>query len=364
MVDGRPATVAELWRYPVKSMRGERVEASDVGDAGFAGDRRCAVVDVSTGKGRQREAPRLWGAVAVWARCVEASPTGSQPPPVSITLPDGGETGSEDPDVDERLSEMFGRPVQLTTVAPEGNSYLAVWPEMDGVMPDDFRQQSAVEGEEAEGTLTDLSLALAAAPGTFFDVAALHVVTTATLQHLGELAPGSRFAVERYRPNIVIEANSAPFAENEWSGAGIRFGTTLTASVLIPTMRCIMTTLAQGDLPRDNEVLRTVTRHNRVEIPGLGTWSCVGGYAAVTTPGRVELGDEVVVEPPGYARTHVSRRDLPAASWHRSRDPSCRCRRRGPPARWAKSLARRHRTLPRRGTSSAHADAPTTCSSS
>ena len=72
-------------------------------------------------------------------------------------------------------------------------------------MPDDFREQSAVEGDEADGTLTDLSLAIAAAPGTFFDVSALHVLTTATLQHLGELAPGSRFAVERYRPNIVIE---------------------------------------------------------------------------------------------------------------------------------------------------------------
>jgi MOSC domain-containing protein len=61
-------------------------------------------------------------------------------------------------------------------------------------------------------------------------------------------------------------------------------------------MRCIMTTLAQGDLPRDSGVLRTVARHNRVEIPGLGTWSCVGAYATVTTPGRVQLGDEVVVD--------------------------------------------------------------------
>ena len=63
-------------------------------------------------------------------------------------------------------------------------------------------------------------------------------------------------------------------------------------------MRCIMTTLAQGDLPRDNEVLRTLTRHNRVEIPGLGTWSCVGAYAAVSEPGRVQVGDEVALEQP------------------------------------------------------------------
>jgi hypothetical protein len=222
-----------------------------------------------------------------------------RPHPVSITLPDGTETGSEDPEVDARLTAVLGHPVRLTTVAPEGNSYLAVWPEMDGVMPDDFRAQNAVEGAETEGTLTDLGLALAAAPGTFFDVSALHVVTTSTLARLGELAPDSRFAVERYRPNVVIDSDAEPFAENGWTGAGLRLGGALGAAVLLPTMRCIMTTLAQGDLPRDPDVLRTLTRHNRIEIPGLGTWSCVGAYAAVTAPGEVAIGDEVTVEPAG-----------------------------------------------------------------
>jgi hypothetical protein len=119
------------------------------------------------------------------------------------------------------------------------------------------------------------------------------------LRGLGELAPESRFSVERYRPNVVIDAEGEPFAENGWSGATLRMGGELAASVLLPTMRCIMTTLAQGDLPRDNEVLRTVTQHNRIEIAGLGTWSCVGAYAAVATPGPVAVGNEVTVEPAG-----------------------------------------------------------------
>ncbi len=297
MIDGQPATVAEIWHYPVKSMQGERIEVSDVGDAGLTGDRAYAVVDPGTGKVASAKHPRLWGALLQCkARYLDTPLAGARPAPVSITLPNGDETGSDDPQVDERLSAVFGRPVQLTTVAPDGNGYLAVWPEMDGVMPNDFRERSTVEGVEAEGTLTALSLAMASPPGTFFDVAALHVLTTATLRHLSELEPASRFAVERYRPNIVIDATIEPFAENEWSGTSMRFGRALTASVLIPTMRCIMTTLAQGDLPRDNEVLRTVTRHNRVEIPGLGTWSCVGAYAAVTAAGPIQLGDEVVVD--------------------------------------------------------------------
>lgn len=296
MIDRQRGSVAELWRYPVKSMQGERVEASDVTDAGFTGDRAYAVIDPATGKVGSAKHPRLWGSLLQCQARYVAMPSAGVPlPAVLITLPDGDETRSDDPRVDERLSAVFGRPVQLTTVAPEGNGYLAVWPEIDGVMPDDFREQSAVEGAEAEGTLTALSLAMASPTGTFFDVAALHVLTRATLQRLGELKPDSRFAVERYRPNVVIDASSEPFAENGWSGTSLRFGGELTASVLLPTMRCIMTTLAQGDLPRDNEVLRTVTHYNRVEIPGLGTWSCVGAYAAVTTPGCVQLGDEVFV---------------------------------------------------------------------
>jgi uncharacterized protein len=281
-------------------MRGERIEASDIGDSGLAGDRGYAVVDTGSGKVGSAKHPRLWGALLECeARYLAAPRADDQLPPVSIRLPDGVETGSEDPRVDEHLSSLFGRPVQLTTVAPAGNHYLAVWPEIDGVMPDDFRRQSAVEGTEAEGTLTDLALAMASPPGTFFDVAALHVLTTTTLRRLGELEPNCRFAVERYRPNVVIDASCDPFAENDWSGANLRFGDTVTASVLLPTMRCIMTTLAQGELPRDNEVLRAVTRHNRVEIPGLGTWSCVGAYAAVTASGRAQLGDEVALERAG-----------------------------------------------------------------
>jgi MOSC domain-containing protein len=294
MIDGTAANVAELWRYPVKSMRGERLEHADASEVGFAGDRAYAVVDPATGKVGSAKHPRLWGALLQCeARYLDAPVVGAPPGGVSITLPNGDEVTSDDPHVDERLSELFERRVQLTTVTPEGNGYLAVWPEMEGVVPDDFRAQNAVERDETDGTVTALALGLAA-PGTFFDLAALHVVTSATLARLGELAPASRFAVERYRPNVVIDTAGDAFAENHWSGTSLRIGT-LDVSVLLPTMRCIMTTLAQGDLPRDNDVLRTVTRHNRIELPGLGTWSCVGAYAAVNAAGGVRLGDDVAL---------------------------------------------------------------------
>jgi len=297
MSDSQTATVQELWRFPVKSMQGEPIDTSEVTSAGLVGDRAYAVVDSETGKVGSAKHPRLWGdLLRCAARYVSPPRAGAPLPDVTISLPNGEETASSDRYVDQRLSDLLGRPVRLTSVAPDHNAYLAVWPDIDGVIPDDYLEQISVGESEPDGTLAELSLAMASDPGTFFDVAALHVLNAATLRHLAEVQPGSRFEVQRYRPNIVIESSDPPFAENEWSGATVRFGTALQTMVLLPTMRCIMTTLAQGDLPRDNEVLRTVSRHNRIELPGLGTWSCVGAYAAVAEPGTVHVGDEVTID--------------------------------------------------------------------
>lgn len=282
-------TVSELWRYPVKSMRGERITESDVTTAGLVGDRSYAVIDSESGKVGSAKHPRLWGDLLQCEARYLSAPAGPTPGQVAIRLPGGAETGSEDPEVDRLLSDLLGRPVRLTTVAPDGNSYLAVWP--DGVMPDEYLAQVAVAADEEEGTLTELTNALAAPPGTFFDVAALHIMSRATLNRLSELQPASRFDVSRFRPNVVLEGDLPPFDENDWAGNDLRLGADVVATVLIPTMRCIMTTLAQGDLVRDNEVLRVISRHNRIDIPGLGTWSCAGAYAGVERPGRMATGD-------------------------------------------------------------------------
>jgi len=265
-------TVTELWRYPVKSMRGERIEEAEVTTAGVVGDRAYAVVDVESGKIGSAKHPRLWGALLQ----LEARTEGDD---VVITLPDGSSVGAGDPDVHERLSSVLGRDVRLDAKPPERPRYLAVWPE--GTMPDDDVARFGV-GDEEDGTLTDLALAFAA-PGTFVDVSALHVVARATLDQLG-------YPVERWRPNVVVDDERQPYAENAWMGKTLRIGG-VDAPVLIPTMRCIMTTLAQGALPRDNEVLKRIKAENRIEIPNMGTWSCVGAYATVETPARVAVGD-------------------------------------------------------------------------
>jgi uncharacterized protein YcbX len=297
MTEQHTGKVSELWRFPVKSMAGERLTAAEVTAAGFTGDRSYALLDVESGKIASAKLPRQWGSLLeCQARTLEES-TGAGPPPVGIKLADGAETRSDDPDVDAKLSEFCKRSVRLVTTAPEGAGYLAVWPDIEGVIPADFLAENRIEADgadEEEGAVTNLGLALAA-PGTFFDLAPLHVVTRATLAKLGELVPESAFAVRRFRPNVVVDLDVAPFAENDWRGVTLTLGASAAAMFFLPTMRCIMTTLAQGDLPRDTGVLRAIARHNRIEIPGAGTWSCVGSYATVSATGRVSEGDEAVL---------------------------------------------------------------------
>src|SRR5437763_9560265 len=84
--------------------------------------------------------------------------------------------------------------------------------------------------------------------GTFFDVAMVHLLTTATLDRLRALYPQGRFEVRRFRPNIVVQLASgeAGFAENAWVGHTLAIGTAVRLNVISPCGRCVMTTLAQG----------------------------------------------------------------------------------------------------------------------
>jgi uncharacterized protein len=289
--------VASLWRYPVKSMQGERLDAAELSDLGVVGDRAFAVVDVETGKVASAKHPRKWARLLdCHARFAEPPSDPAALPPVHLTLADGTEVSSDDPAVDDRLSELFGRRVHLAPAAgPAGRTLEEVWPAVDDVAPDSFIADTSIESDDPGETVSDVAMGLAAPPGTFFDLTTLHLLTSASLAHLATLHPESRFDVRRYRPNLVIDIEGSGFVENDWSGLTLRVGAGVEIAVVIPTMRCIMTTLAQGDLPADVEVLRTAARHNHIEIPGLGSWACTGAYANVAAPGSVAVGDPITV---------------------------------------------------------------------
>jgi MOSC domain-containing protein len=279
-------TINAIWRYPVKSMMGEEVDSSAVTEQGVLGDRAYALVDAETGKIASAKNPKRWpNLFQCHATLTEPPENARSLPPVRITLPDGATVTSDDPGVDEALSALVGRRVTLESTAPAEPVLEEYWPDMDGVSPEGHRD-----------TVTDERIGMAAPAGTFFDLAPMGLLTTATLDRLGELYPQGRFDVRRFRMNLIVDVDEDGFVENGWIGRTLEVGDGVSLPVTIADPRCVMITLPQGDLPKDPGILRTAAQHNRVEIPGAGPYPCVGVYATVAAGGNVSRGDPVAVD--------------------------------------------------------------------
>jgi len=265
-------SVVALWRYPVKSMMGEELNATEVRDRGLLGDRGYAVVDASDGKAATAKNPRKWPRLFDFrATFVEPPRPAVKLPPVRIALPDGTTVTSDQADLNEILSKALNRGVTFRAAQRGAVNSEAYWPDMEGL--------------EHRDTVTDFTLP----EGTFFDVAMVHLLTTATLDRLRELYPQGRFELRRFRPNIVLQLASGEkgFAENAWVGHTLAIGTAVRLNITGPCGRCVMTTLAQGDLPRDPGILRTAAQHNQVKV---------GVYATVVRGGTIRRGDPVRLE--------------------------------------------------------------------
>ena len=273
-------TVTRLRRYPVKSMLGQDVAASDVALTGLARDRRLAVVSRTTGKVASAKYPRLWrDLLSLSAEALDE--TGRDD--VRITLPDGKAIWSTDADVDATLSELLNQPVTLTATTPPGAS-------LDRAVPEAVLRHGVAVSVPAEV----IEIGAGSPPGTFVDFAPLHLMTTSTLDRIAELSPYRRADVERYRPNIVIRSSTPGFAENDWLQRHIRIGDELVLRVVARTPRCAVPTLAHGQLPRNTEALRVLARHNRVTaFEQADPEPCAGVYAEVLNPGHVSTGDLV-----------------------------------------------------------------------
>jgi uncharacterized protein YcbX len=262
----QPLSVGSLYRYPVKSMLGEAVDSLDVDAQGARGDRRWALIDVVTGRVASAKQARLWRTLLT----CEARLDGEV---VHIRLPDGSSLTAGDDGVDDVLSEFLARPVRMADRRPDGAS-------LERADPDQVLDQ----GLDAEVDAPLLELGEATPGDSFVDFAPLHVVTTATLTHIG-------IEAQRYRPNVVIETPPGypPYTENEWTGRTLAVGDArLTA--LGPTPRCVVPTLEQGSLGRAPQALRTPAVENRVQSFDFGELPCAGSYVAVQTPGALRVG--------------------------------------------------------------------------
>jgi len=263
--------VERLWRYPVKSMLGETVDSLVVDEFGAEGDRRLALVDAVTGRVATAKHPRLWRGLLRFA-------ASGDPGGVRIELPGGGSVAADERGIDELLSELLGRPVRLASERTAGAS-------VERPDPEDV----LARGVAAEVDYATLEIAQGTPGSSFVDYAPLHLITTATLDHIGAEAV-------RYRPNLVVSAPPGypAWAENDWVGRELHVGGVRLRG-LLPTPRCAVPTLEHGTLPRAPHAVRTPMAENRVEVPGFGVLPCAGVYLEVLGAGTIHTGDQVTL---------------------------------------------------------------------
>jgi uncharacterized protein YcbX len=229
------AMVRECWRYPVKSMLGERCERMCLDQRGVIGDRLYAVRDAAGkfGSGKTtRRFRRIDGLLRFRAVYDGAVPL--------LTFPDGTAIRGDDPAIHLALSTHLQMPVTLS--------------------------------REAEIS--------------HFDAGPLHLVTTASLRTLSEALAEGPLDRRRFRPNILIETEAIGFPEDAWHGQDLAIGTDVRLHVAGRTERCVMVSLAQDELPYDPRILKTVARENAV---------CLGVYAEALTPGVIHIGDSIQI---------------------------------------------------------------------
>ncbi|WP_327678064.1 MOSC domain-containing protein [Kitasatospora sp. NBC_00458] len=226
--------IEQLWRYPVKSTGGERLDSVEVDDRGLAGDRLYAVRDgngkLGSGKNTRRFR-RMDGLLRLSSRLGRRI--------------DGPE-----------LFDPLGRPVADPT------AFLRAYLQRDDV---ELAREDAV---------------------SHFDQLPVSVLTTATLDWVAEAAPSAVVDVRRFRPNVLLRTppGTPPFVEDEWFGregrAGARSGARL--AFVRSSERCAMTTAAQPGLPHAPEILKAIAQAHDTRLDAL---------AEVAAPGRLSVGD-------------------------------------------------------------------------
>ena len=246
--------VVAIGRYPVKSMQGEQLDRAGAGHAGIGGDRRWAVRDRGSGEvlSAKRE-PRLMTASA---RTVDGD--------VEIDLPGTGIVRGQDPALAGLLSDWLDRDVVLDRATPTTDGY--------------YKFQA--DGDEA-ADVVDLPVM----DGSFFDLAAVHLLTTASLRAASELDRAVDWDVRRFRPTFLLEVEGEGYVEDGWT-AGVVIGG-VTCEVLMPTIRCAMPMREQPGLLAAPTLMPSLRAgHN----------SLLGLYLEVTHPGHVAVGDRAILD--------------------------------------------------------------------
>ncbi|MCB1708400.1 MAG: MOSC N-terminal beta barrel domain-containing protein [Halioglobus sp.] len=290
----RIGSVIEIWRYPVKSMGGQRLDTASVGCSGLAGDRHWAVLDT-----RQTEirSAKRWPELLRY----NASYSGDDSPGtddydaqvqnVTITAPDGQQLGSDQPNCDEQLSDWLGRSARLSRRRPahERDHYRLARARTDaithaelGLFEDETPPDYSAMSAEVMGALADC----VTPPGVYVDAFPLHLLSRNALTWLAARSALDT-DVRRFRPNLLVEVDGAgdSAAEDRWLGAHLGIGETLLR-VDSRTVRCAMPGRPQPlqGLAAQPALVRALVDHCQ---------RCLGLNIVVERPGLIRAGDPI-----------------------------------------------------------------------
>ena len=157
---------------------------------------------------------------------------------------------------------------QLHIIFPDGMTIRGKDPSIHAALSDFLGQEVTLTAEQSI---------------SHFDAGAIHLLTTASLNWLRKKLPQSIIDEHRFRPNIVIESNDSTSNERDWIGSRIQIGGTIL-QIEEATERCVMTTLAQQNLPKDPDIMREIASELEAQF---------GLYAKIIEPGSISIGDTV-----------------------------------------------------------------------
>lgn len=281
-------TVNQIFRYPVKSMAGEKLRRVEFDLSGMRGDRAFCVRDTATGE--LAGAKKLPALMQCASRTLDEEGDGSTP--TEIELPGGERVLATAPECAERISKAIGHEVSIEGLRPADDLEFyrnkgSLPADVEGYLRDLFARTK-------DEPLPDLSkfppeiFQYSSPPGTFFDAYPVLLMTEKGLAHLQQQNADSRFDVRRFRPNLLIDQTSGDSSvpEFDWLGKRLRIGE-VSMNITIECPRCVMTTIGFDDLPKDPRIMRTLVKEAGGNL---------GVYATIDTPGTVSIGDTVVLE--------------------------------------------------------------------
>jgi uncharacterized protein YcbX len=282
------AVIKDIYRYPIKSMGGHKIDVANLTELGIPGDRCWTLKDEERGgiKGGKRF-PTLMGMSAV----LTSEPDANNPsPPAQVTLADGTQLNSNDADINAALSDAVGAPVSLWPLLPKDqlDHYRRLPPEPGTDSEAALRE---VFARTADEPLPDLAAFPAelftyeSPPGTYFDAFPLLLMSTSSLASMEKSRADSNFDVRRFRPNIVLDTAAEGFPEDQWAGKTGRLGGALLKFEMA-CPRCVMTTHAFEELAKDPGIMRALVQANNGNL---------GIYASVVETGPITLGDTLEI---------------------------------------------------------------------